>query len=273
VQILDLLAEDDRLNVYAGELEVRPPGAPTTRRRTPDTGRGRSLADVFPTARLTTQAASQAILLNAIDRVHSRARNMDPWFNVIAAASEFSADSVKELDEVGFVVIPGPVAPPQLSRLRAVYDAAVSAADPADFNSGRTTTRVSDFVNRAPDFDALYIYQPILEACCRVIGAPFHLSTMHARAVNPGAPAQDLHADYQRTADGWPMVGFIFMVDEFRRENGATRFVPRSQRWGHAPSDVMQDATADYEGQVSACGPAGSVVIYNGSVWHGHGAN
>src|SRR5438477_11514684 len=29
-QILDLLAEDDRLNVYAGELEVRPPGAPTT---------------------------------------------------------------------------------------------------------------------------------------------------------------------------------------------------------------------------------------------------
>ena len=35
----------------------------------------------------------------------------------------------------------------------------------------------------------------------------------------------------------------------------------------------MQDATADYEGQVSACGPAGSVVIYNGSVWHGHGMN
>jgi hypothetical protein len=28
-QILEHLAEDDRLNVYAGELEVRPPGAPT----------------------------------------------------------------------------------------------------------------------------------------------------------------------------------------------------------------------------------------------------
>ena len=149
----------------------------------------------------------------------------------------------------------------------------MSVADPADFNSGRTTTRVSDFVNRAPDFDGLYVYQPILEACCHVVGAPFHLSTMHARAVNPGGRAQDLHADYRRTKDGWPMVGFIFMVDEFRRDNGATRFVPGSQRWGHAPSDVMQDATAEYEGQVSACGPAGSVVIYNGSVWHGHGAN
>jgi hypothetical protein len=85
---------------------------------------------------------------------------MDPWFNVIAAGSEFSADSVKELDEVGFVVIRGPVAP------------------------------------------------------------------------------------------------------ALRRESSA--FVPRSQRWGHAPSDVMQDASEDYEGQVSACGAAGSVVIYNG---------
>ena len=30
-QILDLLAEDSWTNVYAGELEVRPPGAPTTK--------------------------------------------------------------------------------------------------------------------------------------------------------------------------------------------------------------------------------------------------
>jgi hypothetical protein len=30
-RLLDLFAEDNRLNVYAGKLEVRPPGAPTTR--------------------------------------------------------------------------------------------------------------------------------------------------------------------------------------------------------------------------------------------------
>ena len=208
------------------------------------------------------------LVLREDGRIH-----MDDWFSVIAAGSELPASAVQELDAVGFVVVHGPVAPPQLSPLAAVYDAAVSAADPADFNSGRTTTRVSDFVNRAPEFDDLYVYRPILEACCRIIGAPFHLSTMHARAVNPGAPAQALHADYRRKKEGWPMVGFIFMVDEFRRDNGATRFVPGSHRWPHAPSDVMPDATADYEGQVSACGPAGSVVIYNGSVWHGHGVN
>jgi ectoine hydroxylase-related dioxygenase (phytanoyl-CoA dioxygenase family) len=71
----------------------------------------------------------------------------------------------------------------------------------------------------------------------------------------------------------WPPPTMPFMVDEFRRDNGATRFVPRSHRWRHAPCDVTQNAGADYEGQVAACGPAGSVVIYNGSAWHGHGAN
>jgi hypothetical protein len=37
-QILDLLAEDNRLNVYGGELEVRPPGAPTIQPLLGDSG-------------------------------------------------------------------------------------------------------------------------------------------------------------------------------------------------------------------------------------------
>ena len=60
------------------------------------------------------------------------------------------------------------------------------------------------------------------------------------------------------------MVGFIFMVDDFRDDNGATAFVPGS----HRRSDVRSR-----EDCVLACGLAGSVVVYNGSVWHGHAAN
>jgi hypothetical protein len=39
--ILDLFAEDSQLNVYAGELEVRPPGAPTFEWETAAFGRRR----------------------------------------------------------------------------------------------------------------------------------------------------------------------------------------------------------------------------------------
>src|SRR5262249_55636941 len=83
---------------------------------------------------------------------------------------------------------------------------------------------------------------------------------------------QSLHVDVKRHADGWPLVGFIVMVDAFDGENGATRFVPGSHSWPREP-DELKHASGAYDGEVLACGPAGSVIIFHGSVWHGHGAN
>jgi len=79
--------------------------------------------------------------------------------------------------------------------------------------------------------------------------------------------------DVKREADGWPLVGFILMVDEFDVENGATRFVPGSHLHPCEPDDLMKDATGACAGEVLACGPAGSMIFFNGSVWHGHSAN
>lgn len=193
--------------------------------------------------------------------------------SAIEAGCGLPAAAARDLRDVGFAVIPGPPAPGGPARLAAAYGSAVATADPGDVSAGRTTIRVHDLVNRGPEFDALYVYRPVLEACRRVIGRPFKLSTMLARTLRPRAPAQALHADFGRDAEGWPMVGFILMVDEFRRDNGATRFVPGSHRWPTAPDGLAGDPPAECEGQVVACGPAGSVVIYNGSVWHGHTAN
>ena len=61
------------------------------------------------------------------------------------------------------------------------------------------------------------------------------------------------------------MVGFVFMVDEFRSENGATCFLPRSQGMTKAPDG--------FDGVVAACGAPGSMIIYSGAVWHEHGPN
>ena len=98
---------------------------------------------------------------------------------------------------------------------------------------------------------------------------------MHARTLRPRSPAQDLHVDYERDSRGWTMVGFIFMIDEFRDDNGATRFVPGSHLWSEIPQELLgdRDRKADYPAQVLACAPAGSVMLFNGSVWHGHTAN
>jgi ectoine hydroxylase-related dioxygenase (phytanoyl-CoA dioxygenase family) len=82
-----------------------------------------------------------------------------------------------------------------------------------------------------------------------------------------------MHVDVPRDSADWPLLGFILMVDEFRPENGATRFVPGSHRWAGTPEDTISDLRAEHDGQVLACGPAGSLLIFNGSAWHGHTAN
>jgi hypothetical protein len=196
---------------------------------------------------------------------------MNDWHGVLVAESRLPQDAARRLDDRGFVVLPGPAIPGGPARLAEAYDRAVSTADPADV-SVRSSTRVLDFVNRGPPFDGLYIHPPVLAACCRVIGRPFKLSTMLARTLEPGAPAQPLHVDVRRHADGWPLVGFIVMVDAFHPGNGATRFVPGSHRWPREPDEWNNTAGAG-GGEVLACGPAGSVIVFNGSVWHGHAAN
>ena len=199
--------------------------------------------------------------------------HMNDWFNELAADCELPPEAARELHSTGFVVVPGPVAQSGPSEFAAAYDSAVLGADPEGVKTGSSTTRVNDFVNRGPVFDPIYIYPPVLAACCSVIAQPFKLSSLHARTLRPRSAPQPLHVDFERQPDGWPMVGFIVMVDDFRRDNGATRFIPGSQLWPENPAVLMEDPTADYPGQVSACGPGGSVIIYNGSVWHGHSAN
>jgi hypothetical protein len=198
---------------------------------------------------------------------------MSDWFSTLAAGSELPMDAASELQERGFVVLPGPVPSDRVERLANAYNAAIASATVDDVKIGSTSTRVSDFVNRGAEFDALYVFPPLLEACCLVIGRPFKLSSLHARTVRPYTDAQDLHVDLQRDSADWPLLGFILMVDEFRPDNGATRFVLGSHRWPGKPADSISDLQAEHTGQALACGDAGSLLVFNGSAWHGHTAN
>jgi hypothetical protein len=107
-----------------------------------------------------------------------------------------------------------------MEGLARAYDAAVASATGDDVKVGSTTTRVTDFVNRGPDFESLYVFPPLLEACCRVIGRPFKLSSFHARTLRPHAPNQDLHVDVRRDSADWPLLGFLLMIDPFCSDNG-----------------------------------------------------
>ena len=153
------------------------------------------------------------------------------------------------------------------------YDAGVASATGGDIRIRSTTTRVSDFVNRGTEFDDVYVFPPLLEACCRIIGRPFKLSSMHARTLRTGMPAQELHVDVRRNSADWPLVGFILMVDEFRPRQRLDALPARlSPMVGHPGGHLVGSG-----GRTRWTSPgdrsAGSLLVFNGSAWHGHTAN
>ena len=190
------------------------------------------------------------------------------------AADRARAAVCAELHAQGFCVLPGLVPKAKLARVAAAYDRAFGEATAPDLRTSSTggDRRLSDFVSRGAEFDELYVLDPVLSACLDTFGPHFKLSSFLGRTVLPGATAQRLHVDVRPDEDAWPLLAFIVMVDEFRSDNGATRFVPGSH---HAEATDAREGNQrpDDGAHVLACGPAGSVIVYFGSTWHGYSAN
>lgn len=188
---------------------------------------------------------------------------MDAWFDRIAAMSGLSAASVADLDETGFTLASGSFQNDALQALAAAYDAAMASPSTEPFRRvGRTSARLSGLVDHSAAFDAIYLHPLLLAAAALVIGQPFRLSSLLARTLLANRSAPPLHVDCAADAQGWPLASFILMIDDFTADNGATRFLPGSHR---TPAGVGAE--------VQACGPAGTLILYNGSVLHEHGAN
>lgn len=175
--------------------------------------------------------------------------------------------SLERLAGDGFVVIDGPYQAAELSALSIAYDKAVASAEPPDKRIG-TSTRVWDIVSRIPATETLYTFAPLLRACAAVLGQAFKLSATCFRTLESGAPMQRLHVDVAYKDDGWPILGFILMIDAFSPQNGATRFVPGSHRRSAPSGDTGAPGREAF-----ACGTAGSIIVFDGSTWHGHAAN
>lgn len=144
---------------------------------------------------------------------------------------------------------------------------------PDDF-AGRRTRRTGGLVARSPAAREIVAHPLVLAVARRVLAnaAGFQLHLTQMIAIGPGEPAQPVHRD-QWAFDFFPFpVGYevqcntIWAMCDFTEENGATRLVPGS----HRREDGLAFEAAD---TIPATMPAGSVLLYTGSLYHGAGAN
>lgn len=131
--------------------------------------------------------------------------------------------------------------------------------------------RLSNLVNKGEVFDKLYTHPRLLAAVSHVLGPEIRLSSLNYRAAKPGQGLQKLHADWKKPVSpgDFKVCNSIWLLDDFRQKNGATRLVPGSHLSGKKPDETMEDAWKSHPDEILLEAPAGTAVIFNAHIWHG----
>jgi ectoine hydroxylase-related dioxygenase (phytanoyl-CoA dioxygenase family) len=137
---------------------------------------------------------------------------------------------------------------------------------------GEHSRRIFNLLARDNVFARVPIHTSVLPLVERVLDRQCLLSSLTAIEMHPGQRAQPLHADDGSIALARPhqpiVCAAIWALTDFTVENGCTHVVPGSHRWDRRPKPGERVADT-----ARATMPKGSVIVYNGSVWHGGGDN
>jgi len=192
-----------------------------------------------------------------------------------ASANLLTDADRQQLDDQGFLEIPQVLKPDQITAINLRLDEILAAeGDDAgkEVHQEPGTERLANLVNKGPEFDIFYTEPRVLAAIAHVLRGDLKLSSLNARFAKPGEGLQALHADWGRldTPGDWQVCNSIWLLDDFTPENGATRAVPGSHRWGSKlPGDDMPDPSAPHPDEALLLAFAGTVFVFNSHTWHG----
>jgi ectoine hydroxylase-related dioxygenase (phytanoyl-CoA dioxygenase family) len=179
-----------------------------------------------------------------------------------------NGQALEELRTEGYVilrdVLPDPVLEDVCNALAPLLDC--QAWGKGEF-FGNRTRRVHNILAKTRAVDPLVAHPAVLELLRGTLIQP-QVSIVNAIEIHPGETAQFLHQDDVIFPIARPhpplIVNTMWALTKFTAENGATRLVPRSQDATELDENPSI-ATAEME--------PGSVLVWNGGLFHGGGAN
>ena len=179
---------------------------------------------------------------------------------------------MEAVERDGFVVVENLISPELVAEIKE------DIVPRFEYDSGRNnfegfkTQRLYAFFEKSLVCNPLVEHPLILGCLDRIFEPNYLLSQLQAINILPGEDQQPLHPDdaFYRVPRPRPPLGAatIWAIDPFTEENGATVAIPKSHLW-----DDRHPTAADLENQQPVVMPAGSVLFFVGTLWHGGGAN
>ncbi|MEE2778065.1 MAG: phytanoyl-CoA dioxygenase family protein [Acidobacteriota bacterium] len=188
--------------------------------------------------------------------------------------AETVAKAVADVDRDGFAIVADFLLPDRLDRVRREMEPIFEMTGSRDATgkgryAGIQTVHVHNLFAKTRAADDIANDPVLLMIIEGVLGELFQLSVGTAMCPDPGVAPQGLHQDDGHYPLPRPrmrlLANTLIALDDFTRENGATRFVPGSHNW---TKTMEQDVDTSYAEM-----KAGSLLVFDGALWHSGGGN
>lgn len=176
------------------------------------------------------------------------------------------------LERDGYVVIENLISPTLVAEIKEDLVPRFTHVSGRNNFEGFKTQRLYAFFEKSLVCNPLVEHPLILGCLDRIFEPNYLLSQLQAINILPDEVQQPLHHDdlFYRVPRPRRALGAatIWAIDPFTEENGATVVIPKSHLW-----DDRLPTDADLEHLAPVVMPAGSVVLFLGTLWHAGGAN
>jgi ectoine hydroxylase-related dioxygenase (phytanoyl-CoA dioxygenase family) len=193
-----------------------------------------------------------------------------------AALSEGAlAKALHEIEDQGYTVLENAISEELLDELneellRIERDHEI-VPSPNDFE-GQKTVRIYNLLAYGSSFSQVPILPKLLPVIEGVLDDGCLISSVSSISIGAGETPQPIHADDQVIGLKRPhdavVCNSMWALTDFTEANGATRIVPRSHKkpeWPEYGSQEIESIPAEMK--------RGSILVWNGSLWHGGGSN
>ena len=173
----------------------------------------------------------------------------------------------------GFTIVENAIEPALVGALNEALtrlEGERGAAPAMNDFEGRHTVRLYNLLAYGAPFDTVPVHENVLPIVEGVLDDGCLVSSLSSIAIDPGESAQPIHADDMVIPLEKPHASIVcnsmWALTDFTKANGATRLV-RKSHLGPNPQ-----YGGDYP-TIAAEMSKGSVLIWDGALWHGGGAN